>query len=349
MPSPKELATQPEYFLTGMDLARRECEFLRLDPGAYRASAFMDHRVRSQLREPFHAPLDAMAKLSVEQAAAAAQPPINYIFHTSFCCSTLISRCLDMDGLCSGLREPAVLMQMANAKRIAGSAAGRDTGWQRAFDTTLFLLAKCRAADEAVLIKPTNAANNLAEDVLRMPRTGGVLLLHSNLKYFLVSILKKGEPGRAFVRQLFAIMRADSESTRSLDPEALSRLTDLQIAAFVWYAQMDNYLRLLQQFPDKRIATLDCDVFLAEPLDTLVKLCAFFGIAADRDRLAQVVAGPEFTKSSKNTADDYDAAVRETEYRQVLEENQEAIEAMLLWSAKLRPQGAIGLPLPRQL
>jgi len=349
MPSPEELATRPEYFLSGIDLARRECEFLRVDPGAYRDSAFLDHRLRSERREPFRAPLDGMTRLSAGLAQSAAQLPINYIFHTSFCCSTLISRCLDMPGLCGGLREPSVLMQMANEKRIAGSVSGRGQVWQQAFDTALFLLAKCRGADEAILIKPTNAANNLAEDVLGMPRTGGVLLLHSNLKYFLVSILKKGEPGRAFVRQLFAVMRTDSERTRSLDPEALSRLTDLQIAAFAWYAQMDNYLRLLQRFPDKRIATLDCDVFLAEPLDTLVQLCAFFGIAADRERLAEVVAGPVFTRYSKNSADDYDAAVRETEYRQVLEENQEAVEGMLAWSAKLRPEGAIELPLPRRL
>jgi hypothetical protein len=346
MPSPEELATRPEYFLTGLDLDRRECEFLRVDPGAYRSSAFLDHRLLSERREPFRAPLDAMARLI---QGSAAQPPINYIFHTAFCCSTLISRCLDMEGICNGLREPSVLMQMANAKRLAGSIPGRDAGWEPALGTVLSLLAKCRAGDESVLIKPTNAANSLAEDILRMPRTGGVLLLHSNLKYFLVSILKKGEPGRAFVRQLFAVMRADSERTRSLEPEALSRLTDLQIAAFAWYAQMDNYLRLLKQFPDKHIVTLDCDVFLAQPLETLVKLCAFFGIAANRDMLTQVVAGPVFSKSSKNTTDDYDAAVREAEYRQVLDMNQEAVEAIIAWSAKLRPEGAIELPLPRQL
>lgn len=345
MPSPEELATRPEYLLTGVDLARKECEFLGLDPGAYRASAFLDHRLRSVRRDAFRAPLDAMTGAI---AGSTVQPPINYIFHTSFCCSTLISRCLDMEAACAGLREPPVLMQMANEKRRAG-ASGRATGWEPALGTVLALLAKCRGPDEAVLIKPTNAANNLAEDVLPMPGTGGVLLLHSNLKYFLVSILKKGEPGRAFVRQLFAVMRGDSERTRALDPEALSRLTDLQIAAFTWYSQMDSYLRLLQQFPDKRIATLDCDVFLAEPLETLVKLCAFFGITADRERLVEVVSGPAFTKSSKNAADDYDAAVREAEYRQVLGDNQDAVEAMIAWSAKLRPEGAIALPLPRAL
>ena len=343
MPSPEELAARPEFLLQELDLSRRECGFLLVEPGAIRASAFLDHRLKSGARDPIRAPLEAMSRLRQAADASGAEPPINYIFHTAFCCSTLISRSLDLEGACTGLREPSVLMQLANAKRNAAP------GWRDALDTTLSLLAKCRGVGEAVLIKPTNAANNLIEEALAMPRTGGVLLLHSNLRYFLASILKKGEAGRAFVRQLFAIQRMDSERTRALDPEALSRLTDLQIAAFAWYAQMDNYLRLLERHPRSRIATLDCDVFLADPLETLVKLAAFFGIEAGRERLAQVVSGPVFAKSSKNAADDYDAAVREAEYREVLEENREAVEAVMDWSTRLRPEGAITLPLPRGL
>src|SRR5579859_3217276 len=303
MLTPVELATGPDYLLQELDLSRRECGFLHLDPGAYRASAFLDHRIKSGRRDPFRAPLDAMTRLRVA-AASTAQPPVHYIFHTAFCCSTLISRSLDLEGVCTGLREPPVLMQLANAKRNDAP------GWQDGLDTALFLLAKCGTPGEVMLIKPTNAANNLAEDVLAMPRTGGVLLLYSSLQYFLVSILKKGEQGRAFVRQLFAVLRMDSERTRGMDLEALSRLTDLQIAAFTWYAQMDTYLRLLEQHPRAHVATLDCDAFLAQPLETLVKLAAFFGMDVGRERLAQVVAGPIFAKSSKNTADDYDAAVR---------------------------------------
>lgn len=345
MPSPEELASRPEYFLYGLDLARRECEFLHLEPGVYRDSAFLDHRLRSGKRESLRAPLDTLTRLTAASGGSPRLRPINYIFHTSFCCSTLISRCLDVEGACCGLREPPVLMQMANEKRIPTAGVS----WQATLDTTLSLLAKCGAPGEAVIMKPTNAANNLAEDALGMSRTGGVLLLYSNLRYFLVSILKKGESGRAFVRMLFGVIRTDSERTRSLDPEALSRLTDLQIAAFAWYAQMDAYLRLLKQFPDRRIATLDCDVFLADPLTTLVKLSQLFGIEVSREKLAQLVAGPLFSKSSKNAADDYDAAVREAEYQAVLKENEEAVEATLAWSAHLRPEGAISLPLPRPL
>src|SRR5579863_9677211 len=133
MPTPEELATAPDYLLQELDLARRECGFLHLDPGAYRASAFLDHRIKSGRREASRAPLDAMTRLRAA-VPPSAQPPIHYIFHTAFCCSTLISRSLDLEGVCTGLREPPVLMQLANAKRTGAP------GWPDALDTALFLL-----------------------------------------------------------------------------------------------------------------------------------------------------------------------------------------------------------------
>ena len=66
MPSPEELATRAEYFLQELDLSRRECAFLQLPPGAYRASAFLDHRIQSEQRDPIRIPLDAMVRLRRE-------------------------------------------------------------------------------------------------------------------------------------------------------------------------------------------------------------------------------------------------------------------------------------------
>jgi len=50
------------------------------------------------------------------------------------------------------------------------------------------------------------------------------------------------------VRKLFNVIRVDSERTRTLSPDSLFQLTDLQVAAFVWYLQVDTYLRLLDHF-----------------------------------------------------------------------------------------------------
>lgn len=349
MPSPEELVTQSEYYLHALDLAGGQCEFLKLDKQVYKRSPFMDERARPDTQESVRASLAVMGKLAAERSLSRGQAPINYIFHTAFCCSTLISKCLDIEGRCYVLREPLVLLQLANHMR-AGYPHVHDASQREVLlNTTLFLLAKSAGANEVTLIKPTNAANNLAFELIRQARTHSVVLLYSSLEQFLVSIIKKGEEGRAFVRKLFNIIRMDSERTRKLEPESVSQLTDLQIAAFVWYVQMDAYLRLLDSFPNIRIRTLDCEIFLAQPLETLEKLCRFLDIEVDIKVLEAVIAGPIMRKKSKNGIQDYDAAIRKTENSRVAEQHRATLNGLIAWSARIRPEGPIVLPLPKAL
>lgn len=349
MPSPDELLTQPEYFLHTLDLVAGECEFLKLDKAAFRRLAFMDQRIRPGTWESARVSLDIMEKLVADRPTPPASKPINYIFHTAFCCSTLISRCLDIEGICYALREPQVLMQLANYKRLRSQNAPEAAPQRNLLDTVLFLLAKSAADGETTVIKPTNAANNLLGEIAQHSRTRGVLLLYSSLEQFLVSIIKKGEEGRAFVRKLFNVIRKDSERTRALPLESLAQLTDLQIAAFVWYLQMDVYLKVINDYPGATIRTLNCDVFLADPVDILLRICELFGIKISSATLATIIAGPIFKKNSKNDAQDYDSAVRKDEYLQILQQQGAAIKAILVWSEGIRPEGPPTLPLPRPL
>lgn len=349
MPNPEELAAHPDYCLNEVDLDRLEYGFLKLDSGAYRRSAFMDQRIHSEKRESVRVPLGVMDKLVADIQATGKPIPINYIFHTAFCCSTLISRCLDIEGVCCALREPSVLMQMANYKRSGNHHMPDSNRWRVTLNTVLFLLAKTAIGNEAVLIKPTNAANNLSGEIIRDPRTHGVLLLYSSLEQFLISIIKKGEEGRAFVRKLFNVIMTDSQRTQALSPRSLAQLTDLQVAAFVWYLQMDNYLELIGGFPGARVRTLDCDAFLKEPAGMLEKLCALFGITVKAGILEEIVAGPVFRKYSKNNAHDYDSAVREAEYGKIAREYKVTLSGILAWSEHIRPQGPVRLPLSQAL
>lgn len=349
LPDPRALASRPEYYLNEVNLDTGTCAFLRLNRDAYRRSAFMDHRVKTESEEILSAPLTSIQHALDELGTYGESSPINYILHTAFCCSTLISRCLGIEGICWALREPTVLMQLANYKRAGDRYGYGDADWRRLFDSVLFLLTKSRLDSEAVVIKPTNAANNLAADLVKHPRTSGVLLLYSSLEQFLVSIAKKGEAGRAFVRRLFNVIRGDSARTGSLAPAALMQLTDLQIAAFVWYQQMDVYLQVLGQFPQANIRTLDCEVFLSQPQTTLVKLSELFGIHADAETLHQVITGPIFRKYSKNDTQDYDLALRQNEHDEVMRQHGAEIAGILSWSGGIRPEGPLHLPLPRVL
>ncbi|MGH2506909.1 MAG: hypothetical protein ACRDHZ_05780 [Ktedonobacteraceae bacterium] len=342
------MATKAEYFLNKVDLNAGECEFLRLDTEAYRRSAFMDHRIQSDNQDTVHAPLEVMENIARDTQATTQPGQTNYILHTSFCCSTLISKCLDIRGICQSLREPPVLMQIANYKRISHPYYLDGARWQALIDTVVFLLAKSAGTNEVALIKPTNSANNLAEEIIQHPRTNGVLLLYSGLERFLITIIRRNEEGRAFVRRLFNIIQMDSERTRALPPQYIARLTDLQVAAFSWYLQVDLYLKLLDSFPDAKIRTLDCDRFLAEPMQTLGKLCDLFGIKAGAEVLQDVIAGPILKKHSKNNSI-YDHSIRESEYEKVSKEYRTTLDTLLAWSDQIRTEGPLKLPLPQAL
>lgn len=341
------LVREPRYYLSGVDLDRGECIFQQVDRDTYKRSTFLDHRIRAATDATQRVPLDVM--LGLTQSLNGQGSRTHYIWHSAFCCSTLLAKSLDFDERCCVLREPSALMQLANYKRTGHGWLVNEERWRELVDAVLAVLGKSWQPGEEVVIKPTNAANNIAVDVIRNPRTGAMLLLYSSLERFLVSILRKGEAGRAYVRTLFSIIMSDSPRVQSITPRRLIQLTDLQMAALAWYLQLDNFVQLMRDCPAARIRTLDSDVLLAEPLATLKKLCAFFGIAVSDAALEEVVTGPVFTKYSKDEAQDYDAAVRDAEFEQSLREHRRTIEGIVAWSEQIRPEGPLRLPLPNAL
>src|SRR5512146_2423683 len=154
MPDPVTLLESPVYYLGDVDLGQRQFGFYAVDPQEFRRSSFQDDARTKGIRSE---------RLPVDISAAAALSDggrkLRYILHTAFCCSTLLARCLDLPGRSIAFREPHVLMQLANQKRM-----GTDGGLPlpRLLDLSVRLLAKPANQDEVAVINPANAANNLA-------------------------------------------------------------------------------------------------------------------------------------------------------------------------------------------
>src|SRR4051812_12161071 len=51
------------------------------------------------------------------RAAASAPAPLHWIFHSAFCCSTLLARAVDLPGTAMGLKEPLVLNDLIGWRR----------------------------------------------------------------------------------------------------------------------------------------------------------------------------------------------------------------------------------------
>ena len=249
-------------FLERINLDNGTLEFARVDLAQFRSANFLDERLERQTgaRKSLSIP-DAARIVSGLRSGQDRLRKINYIFHSAFCCSTLISRCLDIPGSSRSLREPSVLLQLANCKR-AGHPLARDSNkFMALLDTAAVCLTLTGDGGEYVALKATNAANNIAGEISACESTGSILLLYSGLERFLVSVIGKGEGCRAYVRRLFNLIRGDSPHVRDIPLEVCMQMTDLQLAAFVWHMQLEQYLALLETPAHSTIRTLDCDAF----------------------------------------------------------------------------------------
>ena len=90
--------------------------------------------------------------------------PLHFLFHSAFCGSTMLVRGFDRPGLAMGLSEPVILNDVVGFRRRGAERRAV----ARAADVATRLLARPFAAGEAVVVKPSNVINPLAELLLAL-------------------------------------------------------------------------------------------------------------------------------------------------------------------------------------
>ncbi len=282
----------------------------RYDPGHdavhFRYTPRDDHRAATFLTDEY-LPTDAPRRVVRRADALAAGPvagPVHYLFHSAFCCSTLLARAFDAPGAAMGLKEPVLLNDLVGWKGRGGTHAEIAA----VLDDGLTLLARPFGPGEAVVIKPSNVINGFASAMLTVRPASRALLLHAPLRTYLGSIARKGMWGRLWARDLLVKQIRDGTAWPGMTAEEFIGQTDLQAGAIGWLAQHALFTRLTARFPD-RVRTLDSAALMADPAAAMAALAALFGIALD---VPAVVAGPAFGRHSK-TGSTFDAAARAAE------------------------------------
>ena len=258
-------------------------------------------------------------------ASDAQQAPIHFIFHTSFCGSTLLAKALDIPGRTVGLREPDVLINLAN--RIARS--DDDANRQR-LRLVLRLLARPFGPGETVIVKPSNFANRLILPSLEALPDARAVLLHSDLPTLLRSLVKKGIWGRIFGRKLLRSAGAWTSINFGFDAGQTFELTDLQIAGLSWLMQIHHFGEVARRMGD-RVLIVDSADFMADPAATIGRAAALFGIELDQTAAAAIAKGPVFSRHSKFSQRDYSVDAREAEHDAVVAAHGEGIAIVVRW------------------
>ena len=342
--NPKTLAADPAWLPHKMDIAKGAIRFARIDRQGISREAFLDNRMSSSVAAWADVRIADIAHEAGALPASILQPA--FIFHTAFCCSTLMARALDTKGEALALKEPDILMDLANAYRMAKGPDARRTV-DSARRLVMRLLARPHENAERVVIKPTNTANNLAPIVAESGARA--VFLFGDLKGFLVSVLKKGEACKAFVRKQYAIFALDEAGVGGIPERQALGLTDLQIAALVWRHQMELFTRILNTPGTAHVRSLDFRVLLDRPADALIAASEHLQLGIDAQTLKEAAKGPVFQKNSKFGDQDYDAGARARDEAALMERHGEELAMIEKWAMRLKLANDISSDLPKPL
>ena len=276
-----------------------------------------------------------------EAVAMAGVPgPLHFIFHSAYCCSTLLARAFDVPGTAMGLKEPVLLNDLVGWRHRGGAPAAIAA----VLNDGLTLLARPFGPGEAVVIKPSNVVNSMAAAMLTVRPEARALFLHAPLRTYLGSIAKKGMWGRLWVRDLLVKQLRDGVAWPGMTSEDYLGLTDLQAGAIGWLSQHALFTRLATKHAG-RVRSLDSEALMADPAAAMSALGQLFAIDLDA---AAVVAGPAFTRHSKSgTA--FSGGDRAGEHRDAADLHADEIDKVAIWTEAVAATANLSLTLPAPL
>ena len=329
------LAADFEWFPHRIDLSQGAMHFVRLTREDHRAATFIDDQSIGDGRGRKVVPLATVAP----HALALPQARMHFIFHSAFCCSTLLARAVDIEGAAMGLKEPFALADLAEAA-LATRSPER---FRTSLKVLLNLLARPFAPGEAIVAKPSNVANPLIGEMLALRPEAKALLLYSPLPDYLRSIAKKGLFGRTWVRRLLASLLRMPEFDAGFSDTERWEHSDLQVAALAWLQQQAQFARLLREHPRGRIRSLDSKTLLADPAATMAAVTGLFGLAVDPALISAIAKGPIFASDSKRHDLAFDAAARAEEHARTEAAHGEEIAMVVKWAEAVAAH--VGVPM----
>lgn len=257
-------------------------------------------------------------------AAAPAAAPVNFVFHSAYCCSTLLARALDLPGTSSALKEPQLLNDIVGWRH-----RGADPRMiAPVLDAALRVLQRPFETGEQVVIKPSNVVSALMEPMLAIRPAAKAILLYAPLTTYLASIARKGLDGRLWVRELLSKQLVDGTVNLGFTPRDYLLLTDLQAAAVGWLAQHVLFVRLATTKPD-RCRMLNSEDLVAAPAAAVAGVGSFFGLPIDQDRAAQI-AQREFGRDAKSGAS-FAPGQRQAQQRAGSDIHRDEIDKVTVW------------------
>lgn len=316
--------------------------FVHLPRQRQRDTVFLDQRFLAQ--EPQTSPIP-VRHLPIAEVQCAGGP-LHFIFHTGFCCSTLLARALDIPGISMGLKEPAIVSFMA---RLWATLGRRTAAGALALDAVLALLARPLLPGETQVVKASNDCNHIIADVLRARPEARALLLYSDLDAFLRAIVRRGEPGRQFARQTFHQYWKAIPLDLQFTTDDLMLQTDLRMAAHAWLMQLAFMSAVAERFGPQRVRIINSDALLTDKAGAMLRLSEFFDLDLSAPEAIAIANGPTFSEHAKNHGRPFDADDYRIQHAETHARFGDEIAMVLQWAQSLATRANAPLRLPDTL
>lgn len=303
----------PELYPIGIDRRRHLVSFVPMSQDHYRNTSFLDPGAPSVTPGAYTFNLDDLLLYGLHVPSQMA--PVHYVFHTAYCCSTLLSRYLDLIPPCFVLREPGLLAQIAMlrpsrhpAANVARRLAGTEE-WQALMDLALRLLTRTYAAKDIVVIKVNDLCNSIGDALLQVDDRSKIVFLYVPLKTFILSVLKS-QSRRVWLRRRLRDTRKAAEAFPELASVDPAGLRDAEGAAYLWVLNNALYNDLRRGKHAGRVLAFNGEGVADTPKMAVAAIAAFFELALSEQTLSQVLAHPHVSRYSKDLSLEYDSESR---------------------------------------
>ncbi len=187
----QEILQSTSYLLHSIDVKRGLFDFLYTKRETLSATSFIDGRSPMSLDQTvWQVPIEEA--LEWHRLEPKTNHPNRFIFHTSFCGSTLLARTLDVDTKAFSYKEPNILLQLAEIKAKETELYRNREQWQQLIGFILNQLKSRWNDSEPTIIKPSNWVNSMLTELMLDNGESKAILLSTSPEEYLTAIFRGG-------------------------------------------------------------------------------------------------------------------------------------------------------------
>ena len=338
MVNEQEIISSPDFLAYKFNFQTENIEFLPVSSGEISRVSALKLEYIDPGRKLIPVPLARVTGSLDETAPTSQGRPPGFIFHTAFCASTFLSRCLDIEGHVTALREPQLLLDAANAKRLQWRSRTTGLDYRQFAGLALKLLQKHARPSEKLLIKPINSVNNIAAELMEITGQTRSLMLYTDARNFLFSTLRKGEAGKHVTRSMFDLLRCDFSHLSNLSLSAVINMTDWNVILTLWRLQIEQAEALLRKSAGSGLmASLYGDKLATDTEAALLAANRFLNLGIPEQQIIDIAQSDRRHEDAKVSGQAFSLEKRAQRYRKIEQFYGDELEQVFKWMCRNNP------------